>query len=90
MATVTAQMILECFRPKTDQDRLLEECIAQLTAIHARKIRGRSIRCTIVFRSDVTEEQLVLAHTGSRVEAWRVDMVVCEAVCTESFLLRVR
>ena len=72
----------------TAQDMLLGKLMAELTRIHAAAFPQGVVCCSVRYETDVVVEELVLAHTGSRVEAWAVEMVVDTLVEVESFQIR--
>jgi len=73
----------------TVQDSLLADVDAEWLRLHRRAIRGRSMRLTVRYESELVTEERLLAFTGRRVEVWRAEMIETIDIM-ESFLLRVR
>jgi hypothetical protein len=58
----------------TAQDIALAAIEAEWLQIHRSTFRGRSMRITVRYVGELVTEELVLAHTGRRVETWRVEV----------------
>ena len=56
------------------QDVALAAIEAEWLQIHRRTFRGRSMRITVRYVGELVTEELILAHTGRRVESWRVEV----------------
>lgn len=52
----------------------LDEITAEWERIYVRRITGKRFRVTVNVGVELVIEELVLAHTATRVEAWRVEV----------------